>query len=70
MAEQGYGSYNTNGLSLLGMCAEQELFITNTQFRLPNPLQNYMNHGCTRVPSICMSLTTSYSYHEDSKKCK
>ncbi|XP_076059549.1 uncharacterized protein LOC143036186 [Oratosquilla oratoria] len=36
IGRQGVGNCNDNGLLLLGLCAEQELFITNTQFRLPN----------------------------------
>ncbi|XP_046998241.1 craniofacial development protein 2-like [Schistocerca americana] len=36
MGKQGVGNCNANGLLLLGLCAEHELFISSTQFRLPN----------------------------------
>ena len=44
MGKQGLGNCNANGLLLLGLCAEQELFITNTQFRLPNRYKTTWMH--------------------------
>lgn len=44
MGKQGVGNCNGNGLLLLGLCAEHELFITNTQFRLPNRYKTTWMH--------------------------
>jgi len=44
IGKQGMGNCNDNGLLLLGLCAEQELFITNTQFRLPNRFKITWKH--------------------------
>nr|XP_027219088.1 craniofacial development protein 2-like [Penaeus vannamei] len=44
IGKQGMGNCNDNGLLLLGLCAEQELFITNTQFRLPNQFKTTWKH--------------------------
>lgn len=44
MGSQGVGNCNANGLLLLGLCAEHELFITNTQFRLPNRYKTTWMH--------------------------
>jgi len=43
IGEQGAGNLNANRL-LLGLCAEHELFIRNTQFRLPNRLKTTWMH--------------------------
>lgn len=44
IGRQGVGNCNDNGLLLLGLCAEQELFITNTQFRLPTRMKTTWKH--------------------------
>ncbi|XP_047111665.1 uncharacterized protein LOC124788438 [Schistocerca piceifrons] len=44
MGKQGVGNCNANGLLLLGLCAEHELFISNTQFRLRNRYKTTWMH--------------------------
>ncbi|XP_046988372.1 uncharacterized protein LOC124594066 [Schistocerca americana] len=44
MGKQGVGNCNANGLLLLGICAEHELFISNTQFRLRNRYKTTWMH--------------------------
>lgn len=44
LGKQGLGSCNSNGLLLLGLCAENELTITNTLFRLPNRHKTTWKH--------------------------
>ena len=44
LGKQGIGSCNSNGFSLLNLCAENELAITNTLFRLPNRHKTTWKH--------------------------
>ncbi|CAH1250247.1 Hypp8829 [Branchiostoma lanceolatum] len=44
LGNQGLGSCNSNGLLLLGLCAENEFVITNTLFRLPNRHKTTWKH--------------------------
>ncbi|XP_047111837.1 uncharacterized protein LOC124788611 [Schistocerca piceifrons] len=44
MGKQGVVNCNANGLLLLGLCAEHELFISNTQFRLRNRYKTTWMH--------------------------
>ncbi|XP_076029805.1 uncharacterized protein LOC143018332 [Oratosquilla oratoria] len=44
IGRQGVGNCNDNGLLLLGPCAEQELFIAHTQFRLPTRSKTTWKH--------------------------
>ncbi|XP_047103703.1 uncharacterized protein LOC124722607 [Schistocerca piceifrons] len=44
MGKQGVGNCYANGLLLLGLCVEHELFISNTQFRFPNRYKTTLMH--------------------------
>ena len=56
MGKHGVGKTNSNDLVLLNKCAEHNLLITNTIFRLA---EKFTRHGCTRVQNSGASLTTS-----------
>ena len=74
IGKQGVGSCNANGLHLLGLCAENDLAISNTFFRLQNRQKTTGKHPRSKHWTILdyiltrsrdlsnILLTRSFSY--------